>query len=76
MRQKACSPHANGIFGACAFCARQGRESELRTVRGTVVDKQETPVDSGVVYLKECSHPDITNPFPTRKANSGSVASI
>ena len=28
------------------------REAQLRTVRGTVVDKQDDPVASGVVYLK------------------------
>jgi len=28
------------------------KESELRTVRGTVVDKDETPVETAVVYLK------------------------
>ena len=30
----------------------KGKESELRTVRGTVVDKEESPVDTAVVYLK------------------------
>jgi hypothetical protein len=30
----------------------KGKESELRTVRGTVVDKEETPVETAVVYLK------------------------
>jgi Carboxypeptidase regulatory-like domain len=30
----------------------KGKESELRTVRGTVVDKEEVPVDTAVVYLK------------------------
>jgi cellulase/cellobiase CelA1 len=28
------------------------KETELRTVRGTVVDKGETPVETAVVYLK------------------------
>jgi Carboxypeptidase regulatory-like domain len=32
--------------------ANQKGESELRTVRGTVVDKQDSPLASGVVYLK------------------------
>lgn len=35
------------------------KESELRTVRGTVVDKEETPVDTGVVYLKNVHSQDI-----------------
>jgi hypothetical protein len=42
------------------FAQGKGRESELRTVRGTVVDKQETPVDSAVVYLKNVRTQDIT----------------
>lgn len=35
------------------------KESELRTVRGTVVDKEETPVDTAVVYLKNVHSQDI-----------------
>jgi len=38
----------------------KGRGSDLRTVRGTVVDKEETPVDSAVVYLKNSHSQDIT----------------
>ena len=38
----------------------KGRESELRTVRGTVIDKQETPVDSAVIYLRNVHTQDIT----------------
>src|SRR5215469_11297586 len=37
----------------------KGKESELRTVRGTVVDKAETPVDTAVVYLKNAHSQDI-----------------
>jgi hypothetical protein len=37
----------------------KGRESELRTVRGTVVDKDEAPADSAVVYLKNLHTQDI-----------------
>lgn len=37
----------------------QGGKSELRTVHGTVVDKQESPVDSAVVYLKNGRTQDI-----------------
>jgi len=37
----------------------KGKESELRTVRGTVVDKDESPVDSAVVYLKNARTQDI-----------------
>lgn len=37
----------------------KGKESELRTVRGTVVDKQETPVETAVVYLKNARTQDI-----------------
>ena len=45
-------------FAATAMFAQS--KSELRTVRGTVVDKQETPVDSAVVYLKNVRSQDIT----------------
>jgi hypothetical protein len=37
----------------------KGHESELRTVRGTVVDKDEAPADSAVVYLKNLHTQDI-----------------
>jgi len=35
------------------------RNSELRTVRGTVVDKEEAPVDTAIVYLKNAHTQDI-----------------
>ena len=38
----------------------KGKESELRTVRGTVVDKEEIPVETAVVYLKNVHTQDIT----------------
>jgi hypothetical protein len=38
----------------------KGKDSELRTVRGTVVDKEESPVDTAVVYLKNVHTQDIT----------------
>lgn len=50
-------------FAATALFAQgkgKGRESELRTVRGTVVDKQESPVDSAIVYLRNVRTQDIT----------------
>ena len=37
----------------------KGKQAELRTVRGTVVDRQESPVDSAVVYLKNIRTQDI-----------------
>jgi hypothetical protein len=49
-------------FSATAFCAQEkpkGKESELRTVRGTVVDKEEAPVETAVVYLKNAHTQDI-----------------
>jgi hypothetical protein len=36
------------------------KESQLRTVRGTVVDKDEAPVETAVVYLKNLHTQDIT----------------
>ena len=38
----------------------KGKESQLRTVRGTVVDNSESPVDTAVVYLKNSHTQDIT----------------
>ena len=37
----------------------KGKESQLRTVRGTVVDKDEAPVETAVVYLKNVHSQDI-----------------
>lgn len=37
---------------AGAAQAQEDRESRLRTVRGTVIDKDEAPIAGGVVYLK------------------------
>jgi len=37
----------------------KGKESQLRTVRGTVVDKDEAPVETAVVYLKNVHTQDI-----------------
>lgn len=37
----------------------QNRGTELRTVQGTVVDKQESPSDSAVVYLKNTRTQDV-----------------
>ena len=48
------------LAAAALFAQGKGRESELRTVRGTVIDKQETPVDSAVIYLKNVHTQDIT----------------
>jgi cellulase/cellobiase CelA1 len=49
------------VFATTAsFAQGKGRESELRTVRGTVVDKEETPVETAVVYLKNAHTQDIT----------------
>jgi hypothetical protein len=41
-------------------------ESELRTIRGTVVDKDEAPVETAVVYLKNVH----TNDIVTRLSES------
>ena len=50
-------------FAATVLCAQEkpkGKESELRTVRGTVVDKAESPVETAVVYLKNVHTQDVT----------------
>ena len=49
-------------FAAAAMYAQgnpKGKESQLRTVRGTVVDNSEIPVDTAVVYLKNAHTQDI-----------------
>jgi cytochrome c553 len=40
------------LIAATTVFAQNKKGPELRTVRGTVIDKDEAPVDSGVVYLK------------------------
>ena len=40
------------VFGIVANAQESKKESQLRTVRGVVVDKSETPVQSAVVFLK------------------------
>ena len=50
------------LAAAALLCAQEkpkGKDSELRTVRGTVVDKEETPVATAVVYLKNVHTQDI-----------------
>jgi hypothetical protein len=49
-------------LAATVLCAQEkpkGKESELRTVRGTVVDKAESPVETAVVYLKNSRTQDV-----------------
>ncbi len=51
------------VLAAVALCAQgspNGKESQLRTVRGTVVDSAEAPVETAVVYLKNVRSQDIT----------------
>jgi hypothetical protein len=53
---------ALGALAATVLFAQEkpkGKESELRTVRGTVVDKAESPVETAVVYLKNVHTQDI-----------------
>jgi hypothetical protein len=38
----------------------KGKDSQLRTVRGTVVDDKEAPSDSAIVYLKNSRTQDIS----------------
>jgi hypothetical protein len=56
-----------GLIALVAFAAAvmyaqgnpKGKESQLRTVRGTVVDTNESPVDTAIVYLKNAHSQDI-----------------
>lgn len=53
---------ALGALAATMLSAQdkpKGKETELRTVRGTVIDKEETPVETAVVYLKNVHTQDI-----------------
>ena len=55
----ACCPHS---FAATVLYAQgnpKGKDSELRTVRGTVIDKDENPVETAIVYLKNVRTGDI-----------------
>jgi len=45
---------------AATLVFAQGKESQLRTVRGTVVDSTENPVETGVVYLRNSRTQDVT----------------
>ena len=47
------------LITATALFAQGKKGVELRSVRGTVVDKDEAPVDSGVVYLKNNRTQDV-----------------
>ena len=38
---------------------QKGKETELRTVRGSVIDKDENPVETAVVYLKNLHTNDV-----------------
>jgi len=49
-------------LAAIALCAQgnpKGKESQLRTVRGTVVDNTEAPSETAVVYLKNTRTQDV-----------------
>jgi Carboxypeptidase regulatory-like domain len=57
----ACSIVALIAFASVVSYAQNNKqkESELRTVRGTVVDKEEAPVEGAIVYLKNVHSQDI-----------------
>ncbi|HTC61647.1 MAG TPA: carboxypeptidase-like regulatory domain-containing protein [Candidatus Saccharimonadales bacterium] len=50
-----------GLAAAVVFAQGnpKGKESQLRTVRGTVVDSTENPSDTAVVYLKNTRTQDV-----------------
>jgi len=50
-----------GLAAAVIFAQgnSKGKESQLRTVRGTVVDDKETPSETAVVYLKNTRTQDV-----------------
>jgi hypothetical protein len=50
-----------GLAAAVVFAqgSPKGKESQLRTVRGTVVDNTETPSDTAIVYLKNTRTQDV-----------------
>lgn len=51
---------------AGAAQAQDDRESRLRTVRGTVLDKDEAPVPDAVVYLKNLKNDTIRTTIASR----------
>ena len=40
-----------GVFALPSFAQDKKSDAQLRTIRGTVMDKDETPRPSGIVYL-------------------------
>jgi hypothetical protein len=50
-----------GLAAAVVFAQgnSKGKESQLRTVRGTVVDNTETPSETAVIYLKNTRTQDV-----------------
>jgi len=63
LRNKTIALIALAGLAAVALCAQGNpnrKESQLRTVRGTVVDNADTPVETAVVYLKNAHSQDIT----------------
>ena len=59
MKLRLAVPIAALVAVASLVSYAQGNKTELRTVRGTVVDKEEAPVDGAIVYLKNSHSQDI-----------------
>ena len=47
-----CVPMAVLLFAICSFSQDAKHQAQLRTVRGVVMEKSESPVPSAVVFLK------------------------
>jgi len=54
---------AVNVAAAAAQDKKRDREAQLRTVRGTVVDKEETPIAAGIVYLKNLKTREVKTHF-------------
>ncbi|HEY2646611.1 MAG TPA: carboxypeptidase-like regulatory domain-containing protein [Candidatus Acidoferrales bacterium] len=60
MRKTICLIAMVALAAAVLYAQGNGKESQLRTVRGTVVDSAEAPAETAVVYLKNVRTADIT----------------
>ncbi len=64
------------VFAVAAYAQNNKHDSQLKTVRGVVVDKSENPVPSGVVFLKILAPTRCAATLPTIPATSVLAGSI
>jgi len=64
------------VFAWIAGAQDSKKESQLRTVRGIVTDKSETPLPNSVVFLKNLRTNAVRSSFAIRMATTGSAGWI